>query len=84
MGALVCKSDKGRLRELTHWNTQQADTQLQACNNIEHFQYTRSYQPLVCSESEPKAEDVLEYEEACECFDGNVSYKYVRRASDTV
>lgn len=84
MDALVCKLNKGRLWGLTHWNTQQAYADLHACNDIEHFEYTRSYQPSVCSESEPKAENILEYEEACECFYGNISCEDVRPACNTV
>ncbi len=74
MKGLGCKSNKRSCAELTHWDTQQADANLHACNDVKHLQYTRSYQPLVRSESEPKAENVLEYQEACEGFDGDLSY----------
>ena len=52
------------LRDLTHGNTQQANADLNACNNVKNFQYAASDKPMVGSPCQAEAEKVFEYQEA--------------------
>lgn len=57
--------------QLTHRNTEQADSNLDACNDHERVVDTELQDPIVCTERESEAEEVLEDQETCKCFDGD-------------
>ena len=59
---------------LTHWDTEETDTDLHTGNYVEDFRYASCYDPIVCSVGETEAENVFEDEETGECFDGDFAY----------
>ena len=61
-------------QDLTHWNTQQANAKLNACNNVEDLQYTALNKPMIGSPCQAETEDVFKDEEAREGFDSNIPY----------
>ena len=63
---------KKSLWSLTHGNTQQANTDLDACNDVKDFQDSTLNQPVIGSPCQAEAEDVFENQEAREGFDSNI------------
>lgn len=57
--------------DLTHWDTEQADTDLHASNDIEDLEDACSHDPVISSPGQTEAENVLEDEQAGERFHGN-------------
>ena len=62
------------LPDLTHGDTQQANANLNACNDIENFQYAGLNKPVVGTPGETERKDVLKYQQAREGFDGDVPF----------
>ena len=68
------RDERHFLQGLTHGNTQQANANLNACNDMENFQYAALNKPMVGSPCQGETKYVLEDQEACEGFDGDVPY----------
>lgn len=60
---------------LTHGNTKQTNTNLNASYNVECLQNTDADEPVIGTRSQAKAEHVLKDQEACKSFNGNISFK---------
>lgn len=60
------------LPDLTHGDTEQANANLNACNDIEDFQNAGLNKPMVGTPGQTERKDILEYQQAREGFDGDV------------
>ena len=65
------------LPNLTHGDTKQANTDLNACNDIENFQYAGLNKPMVGTPGQPERKDILEHQQAREGFDGDVPFRNI-------
>lgn len=58
-----------------HEYAQQTNHKLHGSDDVERSFNTVLHEPVVSAPCQAEGEDVLEDEQACECFDGNVAYK---------
>ena len=67
------RKHRGRESKLTHGNAQETNSNLYARYDDEDFLDATLCEPAVGSKSKAKRENVLEDEEACEGFDGDIT-----------